>query len=49
MDSQKRNGTLTAREFNHWSFEASSQRDKCVKEEIAFEEFQAWLDKGRRR
>jgi len=49
MDSQKRCGSITQKEFNDWSWQAIDKRDRCLAGEIMFDEFQKWLDKTKKR
>jgi hypothetical protein len=49
MDSQKRNGSINQKGFNDWSWQAIEKRDHCLAGEIAFDDFQVWLDKTKKR
>ena len=49
LDSQKRVGSITNRQFNEWSYKASIKRDECVEGKISLEEFTEWLNKTKKR
>jgi hypothetical protein len=49
MDSQKRCGSISQKEFNNWSWQAIEKRDRCLAGEISSDEFQEWLDKTKKR
>lgn len=49
MDSQKRCGSISQKEFNDWSWQAIEKRDHCMTGDISPDEFQEWLDRTKRR
>jgi hypothetical protein len=49
MDSQKRCGSISQKEFNDWSWQAIEKRDHCLAGEISSDEFQEWLDNTKKR
>lgn len=49
MDSQKRCGSITPRQFNEWNFEAMTKRDACAAGEMELQAFVEWLNGTRKR
>ena len=47
FNSRTRAKKMTQSEFMAWSDEAVKKRDECLAEKLPFEEFVAWLEKGR--
>ncbi|MDR1536839.1 MAG: DUF6076 domain-containing protein [Clostridiales bacterium] len=47
FNSRTRAKKMTQNEFMAWSEEAAKKRDECLAGELLFDEFKAWLEKGR--
>lgn len=47
FNSRTRNKKMTQNEFLQWSEQASQKRDMCLSGELAFDDYEAWLEQGR--
>jgi hypothetical protein len=47
QNSRTRAGKMTQAEFLQWSEQAAGKRDECLAGSLPFDEYAAWLDRGR--